>query len=217
MQSGDSTEVIKLQDLKFKAMFEVRGLSTELKDTYKAVEAQKNESPRQPVNQVPERAQEWISDHPEFKTDELFYNSSIVVNNQLLREGFDANSEDFYEELDTRLGKRFPEVFGISQEKGVHLGNTTDSLITPSSVKAGVPVRQSTTTARTVDQVVSGSSRPSANVIQTRNSQQVTLTAADIQQANIWGLDLKQMARRIAHKEANTRTDGYVPINIPRN
>jgi hypothetical protein len=215
MQAGDSTEVVKLQDLMISAKMELKGLSTELKDSYKAVEQAKAESPQvQQKQNVPEKALEWIDVHPEFKTDELFYNSSLVVNNQLLREGFDANSDEFYEELDQRLSKRFPEVFGVQQENGVSYTNKTDSPNPTRGVKAGVPVSRDT--SRVTEQVVSGSARPSSNVIQKGQKTQVTLTPADVRQAEAWGLDLKQMARRIAHKENNSRGDGYVSIAIPK-
>src|ERR1035437_9685128 len=184
MQSGDSTEVIRLQDLAISAKMDLNKLSSELKDNYVAVERAKAAPVQQPIrqeNQVPEKALDWIADHPVFKSDELFYNSSLVVNNQLLREGFDATSDAFYEELDARLSKRFPEVFGVTEQKGVTLSNKTDSP-EAQGVKHEAPV-QSTTKARTVEQVVSGSSRPSANVIQKRITNQVTLSAADVKQA----------------------------------
>lgn len=221
MQSGDSAKVVALQDQMINAKLELKGLQVDLQSNYKAVEDAKVQSEQvirqQPQSSIPEKALEWIEDHPEFKTDELFHNSSLVINNQLLREGFDAQSDEFYEELSQRLSKRFPEVFGVIEEKSVSLSNNTDSSRPPSDVKAGVPVQISTQKARSTEQVVSGSSRPSANVIPQRNKTQVTLTPADVKQAEAWGLDLKQMARRIAHKEANTRTDGYVSITIPKN
>jgi hypothetical protein len=210
LQAGDSEKIVELQDKLITAKMELKGLATELKTVQKPSEFQP--VIRQP--QISDKAAEWIASYPEFNTDELFHNAAITVNNQLLREGFDANLDEFYEELSQRLSKRFPEVFGVQQENEVSLNQKSDSPPADEGVKKSAPVAKST---RTTDQVVSGSSRSSSNVIQKKNSTEVHLSEADVKLAETWGLDMKQMAKRIAHKENNSRTDGYVPIFIPKN
>jgi hypothetical protein len=215
MQSGDSEKAVELQDRLITAKMELKSLDYELK-----VDKQELAAPvirQQAPPQISDKANGWIEDHPEFTSDEVFHAAAIAVNNQLLRDGFDANSDEFYEELSQKLSKRFPEVFGVPQQNSVILSNSDDSPEAEEGVKRSAPVVKSTTKARISDQVVSGSSRPSANVIQKKNATQVELSAQDVKQAEAWGWSLERMARRIAHKENNTRTDGYVSIMIPNN
>ncbi len=219
MTSGDSGMVVQLQDQLMNAKIELQSLNKELsshaQEITKAESAQTSQQSTAP-NRIPERALEWIEDHQEFKTDELFHNAAITVNNQLLREGYDPESDAFYQEIDKRLGKRFPEVFGIAEQTSVQLSQSKSSDVKQPDVKDQVvDVAPATSTkVRTVEQTVSGSSRPSANSIPQRKTTQVTLSPQDVKQAEAWGLSLEQMARRIAHAEANKGANGYVPISM---
>ena len=219
MTNGDSNLVVQLQDDLINAKLELATLNRDLAANHQEIKKAESVAANTPApqNKVPERAMEWIAEHPEFKTDELFYNATIVTNNQLLREGWDPESDEFYAEIDKRLGKRFPEMFGIDDKNSVQLRvDTNSSDFKQPDVKAQVvDVAPATITReRTVEQTVSGSSRPSANTITQRKSTQVTLSAQDVKQAEAWGLSLEQMARRIAHAEANKGNNGYVPINM---
>ncbi len=220
MSSGDVKLFTVLNDQLINAKMELASLAKELTTSYAEQKRTESvtESPKPIQNQIPERALEWIEDHPEFKTDALFNHATILANNQLLKEGFDPQSEEFYLEINKRLSPRFPEVVGVHQQNSVQLSSSgqaaTSSTQAPQDVKAEVvDVSKDTSKVRTVEQTVSGSSRPSANSIQ-RKTTQVTLSAQDVKQAEAWGLSLEQMARRIAHSEANKGANGYVPINM---
>lgn len=205
IKSGEAEETVIIQDSLMDAKGELRDLNKEL--SVKEEEKQP-ESPKEKQSQeVPERAQEWISEHPEFKTDELFRNASLTVNNQLLRAGFDPESDEFYEELDNKLKKRFPEMFGIEEENSVQLSQKSSNEGDSQDVKENKE-------SRIKEQTVSGSSRGNSTKIQPRKAQSVTLSPADLAQAERWGLSYEQMARRIHHSETNKRQDGYVPIMI---
>ena len=221
MTNGDAALTVALQDQLINAKMELASLTKELTTSYAEQKHNESvsESPRPQQNKVPERALEWIEDHPEFKTDVLFQHATILENNQLLREGFNPEDDEFYQEIDKRLSKRFPELVGVQQGNSVQLSGSP-SATSPSQAPQGVKVEvvdvPSTNKVRTVEQTVSGSSRPSANSIPTRKTTQVRLSAEDVAQANAWGMDLEQMARRIAHSEANKGANGYVPINMKK-
>lgn len=204
IKQGDSDQVVELQDQLFDAKADLKDLTKTL------VKEEVGEKPirKAPEEKIAERALEWIEAHPEFTTDELFHASALIVNNQLLKEGFDVNSEEFYEELDTRLSKRFPEVFGIQKENSVQSNQGTKSQTSDSVEDVKSEPKQ----------IVSGSSRPaSAGNVHVKKSQtSVKLTQADIAQAERWGLSLEQMARRMAHVETNKDSTGYVPIQIKK-
>ena len=154
----------------------------------------------------------WIEDYPAFKTDGYFRNSAIVENNQLISEGYDPNTEEFYDELNARLAPRFPKVFGVQAKSSVSFKDK-DSSSEP-AIDVEQDVKHSTSQkARTTEQVVSGSSRPSAQTTQAaRKATSITLTPEHVKQAERWGISLEQMARRIAFSEEHKRVDGYVPI-----
>ncbi len=209
MESGNTEEVISLQDDLINTKMELAGVLHDLKQN-ESVQTKKNESPKQVVSQPPARALEWIEEHPEFKTDILFNVSAIVVNNQLISEGYNPKDDDFYTELDKRLSKRFPEIFGVEDKKDVESKKDL-SIDDEKDVKNNSSVK-----ARVQEQTVSGSSRPSSTIISSPTKKTtVVLSPADIKQAESWGLSLEQMVKRIAHLEKNKETPGgYVPIKI---
>ena len=208
IKNGDAERVVQCQE----ALFDVKLQLSKLAQEVSKPAPVQAESPRQAERQtIPAAAQVWIEEHPEFNTDELFHNSAITINNQLLRQGMDAESDEFYDELTKRLSKRFPEVFGVNTENEVELSRESTEGDSP-VVKPARPQ------ARAPEQTVSGSSRPSANTIRSRKSgnSDFALTAAEIAQADAWGLSQDRLKQRVQHMETNRRDDGYTTIIIPR-
>ena len=160
MQNGESDQVVALQDALIDAKMELKVLSIEMKgmEQTESVQPETRQSERP---QIPEAAMAWIEDYPAFKTDGYFRNSAIVENNQLISEGYDPNTEEFYDELNARLAPRFPKVFGVQAKSSVSFKDK-DSSSEP-AIDVEQDVKHSTSQkARTTEQVVSGSSRPSA-------------------------------------------------------
>jgi hypothetical protein len=210
IRSGEADTVVKCQD----AMMNIKIQLDKLNSAPVQAESPRQTVREEPVPQTPELARLWIEDHPAFHTDELFRNSALTVNNQLLREGYDAETEDFYEALSARLSKRFPEVFGTQEENMVqYKGDENDTDDSAPIVKPAARPQ-----VRTQEQVVSGSARPSANTIRSSKSSnsQVAFSKQDSDIMNAWGLNPERIADRIKHNEANRLSDGYVPIVIPR-
>jgi len=102
-------------------------------------------------------------------------------------------------------------VFGVNTENEVELSRESTEGDSP-VVKPARPQ------ARAPEQTVSGSSRPSANTIRSRKSgnSDFALTAAEIAQADAWGLSQDRLKQRVQHMETNRRDDGYTTIIIPR-
>lgn len=218
MQDGETERVVDIQDHLINAKSDLRDLMKELSEmAAKPVpERQQQQQPTAP--HIPELALDWIEEYPQFKTDQIFHNMARMINDQLLMEGFNPESEDFYEELTDRLAPRFPEVFGMSDEKvvsskrdGVKYSKTPDS-------SDEATENTSTRSKRQQPQTVSQASRTPPNSAQkARKANTVELTPEHLAQAEKWGWSVEQMARRVAHIEKNRRTDGYAPIMIERN
>ncbi len=228
MRSGDADKAVEVQDMLIDAKVKLSGLTSEIAMQKRAESVP--ESPRQQqAPRLPVKAQEWINEYPEFNTDPVFRASAMAVNNQLLSEGFNPESEDFYDEINSRLEKRFPEVFGIEQENSVQLTQskhpsheTNNGQQDVNNQAARTPAQseqrpQVPPKARTTEQTVSSSSRPaSPSVQQPRKGLQVDFTQQEAAQADAWNIPLETIAKRIVHSEKNRRPDGYTEIIIKK-
>lgn len=210
MKDGDTELTVELQDQMMDMKMSIAGLDAEMHRTTETTQTQQKPTP--PTTNIPEKALDWIEDNPSFKTDQTFHDMSISVSRQLINEGFSDTSEDFYEELDSRLAPRFPELFGTEGENSVKYEDNTNS-----SDEEDVNNLQSNDESVTkVEQTVSGASRsPTKKSSKSkRGKDSVVLSPQDVAQAERWGFTLEQMARRVAHNEKNRDHNGYVPIKM---
>lgn len=207
MEEGNPAETVKLQEQMMDIRMQLAGVTSEIQQQQKT----KQEPPKKaPVNNIPEKAVEWIEQHPQFKTDNIFYASSLAVSQALVQEGFEDDSDEFYEELNKRLSPRFPEIFGVQPKKDVEYTHQ----------------QADQEEDQVVEQRVSGVSRspgggPKGGSQQTkRGKNTVLLTPEDVREANKLGLSLEQMARRMAHldksKASADKNGGYSEILIKK-
>lgn len=165
------------------------------------------------TNQGPdERTVDWVEDHPEFNKDPIFNASALAVNSSLLQEGYNPDSDEFYEELDSRLGKRFPDFYDISSEDVLQSKKTSNSHSSQSEETVTEPDNEN------IDypQTVSGASRTptgSASAKRRKSKNTVILTPEDQQMCEQWGISPQAMARRKQLQEKTAKGD-YVPIKI---
>jgi hypothetical protein len=74
---------------------------------------------QQPAQQKPHpKAEKWAAKHEWFGEDEIMTNAAFVIDKQLLEEGFDGTSDEYYSELDARLRNRFPNEMGGTKNGG---------------------------------------------------------------------------------------------------
>ena len=125
-------------------------------------EAAKKEepAPQEPWNNQPQtapqaqpdpKAQEWAEDNKWFGTDKAMTYTAMSFHDELVNEGFDVSSDEYYTEIDRRIRKEFPHKFGDQskpKQKVASAVRTTASgrrtvKLTPSQVaiakKLGVP------------------------------------------------------------------------------
>ena len=73
------------------------------------------QAPQQP--KLHKLAREWISDNSEwYNKDRISTQAAHVINEDLLQEGFDPETEEFYTEISKRLKKELPHKFGQQEE-----------------------------------------------------------------------------------------------------
>ena len=114
--------------------------------------------PRQPAppRQPDPKAQEWAEKNEWFGTDEPMTLTSFSIHRKLMEEGFDAQSDSYYNEVDKRMRETFPHKFEqqVSPSQTVASANRAapgkarkgSVRLTPSQVaiakKLGVPLQE---------------------------------------------------------------------------
>ena len=119
-----------------------------------SVEQVVNQAPAQPQAQPDPKAQEWAADNKWFGTDKAMTYTAMSLHDEIVAEGFDASSDEYYSEIDRRSRKEFPQKFEdtskptqkvASAVRKTATGRRTVKL-TPSQVaiakKLGVPLEE---------------------------------------------------------------------------
>jgi len=100
------------------------------------------------------KAQDWAEDNKWFGTDKAMTYTAMSFHDELVNEGFDASSDEYYTEIDRRIRKEFPHKFedkSKPKQKVASAIRTTASgrrtvKLTPSQVaiakKLGVPLEE---------------------------------------------------------------------------
>jgi len=69
------------------------------------------DAPVQQPRQPDPKAQEWAIDNKWFGTDKAMTYTAMSLHDDLVAEGFDASSDEYYNEIDRRIRKEFPQKF----------------------------------------------------------------------------------------------------------
>ena len=168
-EEGDKDRVLKAQEMLNDAQIDLKNV-TAAKSNYPEIEdvpQQAQPQPQQQVRQQPTndpRAEDWASKNDWFGKDNIMTAAALAIDAELKGEGYDPQDQDFYQEIDNRLKKAFPQKLGESQER---LQEVTSS-----------PA-----------QVVSGGSRSSSS-----NSRKVKLSKEDVALAQKWNIPLEKYA-----------------------
>ena len=129
--SGDKDKLLEAQKAIADATTELRMVDAKrfyIEDQAKKIEPKQadsgdKETPRE-TQQKPQQppklhkfAREWISDNSEwYNKDRITTQAAHVINEDLLQEGFDPETEEFYTEISKRLKKEMPHKFGQQEE-----------------------------------------------------------------------------------------------------
>ena len=117
-EAGDSDAVVEAQEKLTTAKIKADRLNNiqlpSLQEEEAAVEQVNIEQPA-PVP-VDERANEWAKSNTWFGSDDEMTSYVLGLHNKLVKSGVDPQSDDYYETIDTRMHKIFPEYFGDVEE-----------------------------------------------------------------------------------------------------
>ena len=113
-----------------------------------------NQQQAQPQARPDPKAQDWAEDNKWFGTDKAMTYTAMSFHDELLNEGFDASSEEYYTEIDRRIRKEFPHKFEDQSKPKQKVASATRTTatgrrtvkLTPSQVaiakKLGVPLEE---------------------------------------------------------------------------
>mgnify|MGYP000144418821 FL=1 len=121
----------------------------------KPVEEPWNNQPQaQPQVRPDPKAQDWAEDNKWFGTHKAMTYTAMSFHDELINEGFDASSEEYYTEIDRRIRKEFPHKFEDQSKPKQKVASATRTTatgrrtvkLTPSQVaiakKLGVPLEE---------------------------------------------------------------------------
>jgi hypothetical protein len=93
----------------------------------------------QPTPEVDPRVEDWAERNPWYGRDTAMTHAAWGIHRQLIQvEGFDPNSNEYYDELDTRLKQTFPQKLGGGQQAQTNRAARTVQTVAPASRSSGI-------------------------------------------------------------------------------
>ena len=182
LDSGDSELIIKAQEYLNNAQQDIFRLDEAKKQYAALTPAQRQELEQQTQPQQQQftdgetyngytmKAYQWASANEWFNSDVVMTNAALIIDQQLKDEGYDPNSDEFYEEVDARMAQNFPHKFSQPAQQ-VAENPRPKAASSPSQVVAGASLS------------------PKAS-----SGKKVKLTQEDVRLAQKWGISLEQYA-----------------------
>jgi len=118
LDNNDTDQILEAQDKLTKLAVEKEKVSMSLADKEtkkKEVESQPAEqATEQPQPQISQRAQDWASDNEWFGSDRVLTSAAMGIHEDLLGEGIDAETDEYYNQINKRMKEYFPQKFADS-------------------------------------------------------------------------------------------------------
>ena len=116
-ESQDPDAITEAQDNLTKLAVEKEKVSMTLADKEakkKEVESQPAQEQQAPQPQISQKAQEWATENDWFGSDRVMTSAAMGIHEDLLQEGIDAESEEYYNQINKRMKEYFPQKFAQS-------------------------------------------------------------------------------------------------------
>ena len=76
-----------------------------------------NSGKSEPMQQITPKAKKWAEENSWFGTDEVMTNAAITIHNNISQEGIEVDSDEYYNEVNSRLRKYFPDSFDAAKDE----------------------------------------------------------------------------------------------------
>ena len=117
LDAQDSEKIMEANDALTKLAVEKEKISMSLQDK----EARKKEEESQPQNTqeiqpapVSPRAQKWAEENDWFGSDRVLTNAAMSIHEELVQQGIDGESDEYYNQINKRMKEYFPQKFAQS-------------------------------------------------------------------------------------------------------
>ena len=119
MEAGDVEKQVEAQQKMAQLAIEKERLRIRKNKLAQQEQAEQTTNPVEDVINQPQqqqkapdpKAQEWAEDNKWFGTDRAMTYTAMSFHDELVTEGFDASSDEYYNEIDRRIRKEFPQKF----------------------------------------------------------------------------------------------------------
>ena len=112
IEENDSAKIVEAND---ELTMRMTQYETDKKET-ETVETTEKEPEATTTPEPSARAKEWAAQNTWFGNDEVMTNAAFSIHGELVKEGFDADSDDYYNEVNTRLKEYFPHKFASTEK-----------------------------------------------------------------------------------------------------
>ena len=129
IESNDASQIMEANDKltqlaveKEKARLELSNREKqkkeeEAKKTTNNVQAEPQTAESSQQTQITPKAKKWAEENEWFGTDEVMTNAAITIHNNISQEGIEVDSDEYYNEVNSRLRKYFPESFDDTKDE----------------------------------------------------------------------------------------------------
>ena len=117
--SQDPEQITEAQDKLTKLAVEKEKVSMTLaeKESKKKESESKPQETTQEQPPISQRAQEWASENEWFGSDRVMTSAAMGIHDELMQEGIDAESNEYYNQINKRMKEYFPQKFAASTEE----------------------------------------------------------------------------------------------------
>jgi hypothetical protein len=115
--SQDTDAITEAQDTLTKLAVEKEKVSMTLADKEsrkKEVESQPVQDSQAPQPQISYKAQQWAEDNNWFGSDRVMTSAAMGIHEDLLQEGIESESDEYYNQINKRMKEYFPQKFAQS-------------------------------------------------------------------------------------------------------
>ena len=114
LEANDVNAIADAQDVLAKLSVEKEKVAlAQAEKEVKAKEAEKKaeETPSQPQPQISHKAQSWAEENEWFGSDRVMTSAAMGIHEDLIQQGIDAETDEYYNQINKRMKEYFPQKF----------------------------------------------------------------------------------------------------------
>jgi hypothetical protein len=117
LEAQDAEQIMEANDQLTKLAVEKEKVSMSLGEKEakkKDAESQPSQSTEQPQPPISPKAQRWAEDNDWFGTDRVLTGAAMSIHEELVQQGIDGNTDEYYNQINKRMKEYFPQKFAES-------------------------------------------------------------------------------------------------------